>query len=259
VIEAFPAVGDDPWELRFTRRALTDLGADAARDTPGDIAAVRQAATHTRVSDDFVSKRQERPDAPGTPLHSVCRPDIISLHSTAGGRAATWHDPAAQVVWFLGFTSKHDYTLFEQRATTGDLLPDEQDEVHLELEREQRDFQTRIRPGLTELIARAVSQAGTPQRGTIGGLLQLELTALVIRSDGDALADVWLSVHLPLQPEASEVPGWPGGDLLMTLAGMLGRGELDFDDQIPEGPEHWRALDPAAELAIVVRNIALES
>ena len=257
--ETFPTVGDQPWELRFTRRALADLGADAARDTPGDIATVRQTATHTRVIDDFVSKRQERPDAPGTPLHSVGRPDIISLHSTAGGRAITWYDPAAQVVWFLGFTSQHNYMLFEQRAATDDLLPDEQDEVHLELEREQRDFQTRIRPGLTELIGRAVSQPDTPQRGTVGGLLQLELTALVVDSGDAALADVWLIVHLPLQPEASEVPGWPGGDLLETLAGMLGRGELDFSEQIPEGPGHWRSLDPATELAIVVRNIVLRS
>lgn len=84
--ETFPAVDDDPWELRFTRRALADLGADAARHTPGDIATVRQAATHTRVIDDFVSKRQERPDAPGTPLHSVGRP--TSSASTAPPEAA---------------------------------------------------------------------------------------------------------------------------------------------------------------------------
>lgn len=102
-----------------------------------------------------------------------------------------------------------------------------------------------------------MSQPGSPQRGTVGGLLQFELSALVIRSDDDALADVWLSVHLPLQPEASDVPGWPGGDLLVTLAGMLGRGERH--EQIPEGPGHWRAFDPAAELVIIVRNIALES
>ena len=115
-------------------------------------------------------------------------------------------------MWFLGLTRKQDYALLEQRATTGDLLSDEHDEVHLELECEQRDFQTRIRPGLTELIGRAVSQAGTPQRGTIGGLLQLERTALVLRSDDNALADIWRhrgSHHRSRELTATRPPAFP--------------------------------------------------
>lgn len=47
------------------------------------------------------------------------RPDIISLHTAAGGRAATWYDPDNAVVWLLGFTPEHDYTVFEQRAAAG--------------------------------------------------------------------------------------------------------------------------------------------
>ena len=110
MITGFPAVGDDPWELRFTRHALADLGADAARDTPGDIPAVRHLTTYSRVVEDFLVKRNDRPDAPGDPLHSVGRPDIISLHSAAGGRSVTWHDPDNAVVWFPGFRPEHDYS-----------------------------------------------------------------------------------------------------------------------------------------------------
>jgi hypothetical protein len=97
------------------------------------------------------------PDAPGEPLHSVGRPDIVSLHSAAGGRAITWHDPDVQVVWLLGFTPEHDCCLFERRAAAGQLLPDEQDEVQLELERERRDFESQIRPGLEQLLHQAIA------------------------------------------------------------------------------------------------------
>lgn len=255
--ERFPAVGDAPWELRFTRRALADLGADRARDTPGDVAAVRRAATYPRVIDDFVQKREDHPAAPGDPLHSVGRPDIISLHSVAGGRAATWHDPDTAVVWFLGFTPEHDYTLFEGRAAADALLPDENDEVLLELEREQLGFRTRIRTGLDELVQHAANTPGAPQRGTVGGILRLELSATVIRSGNDALCDVWILVHLPLEPDASHVPGWPGKDLLITLADMLGASDLDYPTEVPAG-RGSRPVDPRSELAILARNILLD-
>lgn len=254
--EAFPPIGDDPWELRFTRRALADLGADAARDAPGDIATVRRSTTYSRVVDDFVGKRKDRPDAPGDPLHSAGRPDIISLHSASGGRAATWHDPDNAVVWFVGFTPEHDYTVFEQRAATGVLLPDEDDEILLELEREQRDFEQRFRPGVTALVGQAAASPGVPQRGTVGGLLRLELSAVVVPAGGALLGDVWIIVHLPLHRTATDVPGWPGSDLLTTVAGVVGEGELDYTTEVPDG-DSWRPLDPAGEMGIVVRNVTL--
>jgi hypothetical protein len=257
VITGFPAVGDGPWELRLTCHALVDLGADAARDTPGDIPAVRHLTTYSRVVEDFLVKRNDRPDAPGDPLHSVGRPDIISLHSAAGGRSVTWHDPDNAVVWFLGFSPEHDYSLFEQRAATGDLLPDEDDEVLLEVERQERDFLTRVRPGLRELLDRTVATPAIPQRGTIGGILKLEVSAIVVRSGDDTLGDVWIIVHLPLQAQASEVPGWPGSDLLVTLARAVGAGDLDFTSQVP-AQQGWRELDYASEMAVVTRNVVLD-
>lgn len=254
--DPFPSVGEEAWELRFTRRALADIGALAASDSPGDMQTIRKAATYPRIVDDFTSKRQERPDAPGDPLHSVGRPDVISLHSAAGGRAATWHDADTRVVWLLGFTAEHDYTLFEQRAASGGLLPDEDDEVQLELEREQQDFEERIRPGVIELVRRGAAAAGTPQRGTVGGILRIELSAAVVRYDDRALGDVWITVHLPLEPAASEVPGWPGADLLVTLASVIGPGDLDYSTHVPT-QDGWRPLDPGAELGLVLRNVML--
>jgi hypothetical protein len=93
VTDPFPPVGEQPWGLRFTRRGLDDIGATSAWRHPGDVQAVRRVSTYPRVVDDFVHKQLDLPDAPGEPLHSVGRPDIVSLHSAAGGRAITWHDP----------------------------------------------------------------------------------------------------------------------------------------------------------------------
>lgn len=254
--DPFPPAGEGPWELRFTRRALADLGAASSREHPGDIQAVRRAATYPRVVDDFLQKRLDRPDAPGDPLHSVGRPDVISLHSAAGGRAATWYDPTTHVVWFLGFTPEHDYSRFEARAADGQLLPDEDDEVQLELEREQRDFESRVRPGISELVRRAIATPGAPHRGTVGGILELELSALVVRSPDAVLGDVWIVVHLPLKPTVADVPGWPGPDLLISLAAVVGDGDLDYPAELPTDGG-WRPLDRATELGIVLRNVVL--
>lgn len=65
--EAFPPVGEAPWELRFTRRALTDIGAASAKDHPGDLQAVRRVSTYPRVVDDFLQKRPVAADVPGWP------------------------------------------------------------------------------------------------------------------------------------------------------------------------------------------------
>ncbi len=254
--DPFPPVGEQPWELRFTRRGLDDIGATSAWRHPGDVQAVRRVSTYPRVVDDFVHKRLDRPDAPGEPLHSVGRPDIVSLHSAAGGRAITWHDPDVQVVWLLGFTPEHDYGLFERRAAAGQLLPDEQDEVQLELEREQRDFESQIRPGLEQLLHQAIAQPSIPKRGTVGGLLRLEVSAVVVPAGDGLLGDLWLVVHLPLAPTAADVPGWPGPNLLVTLAAILGQGDLDYPTELPD-ESGWRSVEPASELAIALRNVEL--
>lgn len=251
-------MGVEPWELRFTARALDDLGAASAKDKPGDIAAVRRVATYQRAVDDFMQKRKDRPDAPGEPLHDVGRPDIVGLHSAAGGRAATWHDRENHVVWFLGFTPNHEYGRFEDRAAAGDLLPDEDDEVQLELEREQRDFEVRVRDGLLELVSRATSSPHRPCRGLIGEMLRLELSAVVVPLGDEFLGDIWIVVHLPLQGDAGKVPGWPGSDLLETLAAIAGQGDgdIDYPSTIPT-EDGWKPLDPAEEMAIVLQTVAL--
>lgn len=47
--ETLAAVGEQPWEVRFTRRALAGLGADAARDTPAQALAEYQPDVATAV------------------------------------------------------------------------------------------------------------------------------------------------------------------------------------------------------------------
>jgi hypothetical protein len=255
----YPPVGDAEYELRFTRRALQDL--DCPTDTPpGDLDAVLASTIRTDIVEEFRDQRAAAPTGTGGTLHNVGRPDIHPLHGTAGGRSCTWHDPGAGVCWFLGYTPEHDYGLFETRAANDELLPDEWDETLLELEREQLDFALRVGPGLRALIQAALATSGAPQRGCVGELLRLEVTVVIVPIDESALADLFISIAVPLYgDETVPPPDWPGSQLQQRLL------EVAFGD---EGePHEWdvpqtipasgkmRAINHARELALAVRNL----
>ena len=71
-------------------------------------------------------------------------------------------------------------------------------------------LESRIRPRLEPLLRRAVAQPSMPQRGTVGGLLRLEVSAVVVPAGDGLLGDLWLTVHLPLATTATNVPAGPG-------------------------------------------------
>jgi hypothetical protein len=164
------------------------------------------------------------------------------------------------VCWFLGYTPEHDYVLFETRAANDELLPDEWDETLLELEREQLDFALRVGPGLRALIQAALATPGVPQRGCVGELLRLEVTVVMVPIDESALADLFISIAVPLYgDETVPPPDWPGSQLQRRLL------EVAFGD---EGEPHaWdvpqtipadgkmREINHARELALAVRNL----
>jgi hypothetical protein len=163
------------------------------------------------------------------------------------------------VCWFLGFTPQHDYRLFEARASADELLPSEDDETLFELELEERDFALRVRPGLVRLVGNALQQPGSPKRATVGELLRLEVSALVVEVDESSMVDLVLVVHLPVVVAGARVPpDWPGPLLLQRLA-ELATGqeaamlELVYPERLPV-PDGDRPLDPSAELAIAVHN-----
>lgn len=65
-----------------------------------------------------------------------------------------------------------------------------------------------------------------------------------------------LSSTCRFAPTAADVPGWPGPNLLVTLAAILGQGDLDYPTELPD-ESGWRSVEPASELAIALRNVEL--
>jgi hypothetical protein len=114
---------------------------------------------------EFRDQRTRNPRSIGGQLHSVGRGDIDPLHGTDGIRAATWFDEKSGVCWFLALTPEHDYKLMEARAASQQLLSDEDDEVILEVEREELDFELRVRTGVRRLTGEAVAHPKQPWMG----------------------------------------------------------------------------------------------
>jgi hypothetical protein len=163
------------------------------------------------------------------------------------------------VCWFLGFTPEHDYTLFEERAAIGELLPSERDEQLLEIEREELDFDLRVGPGLRRLVRDAIEVPGENVRGTVGNLVKLEITATVETIEADALVDLTLIVRVPsLEKGQIAPPGWPGSHLMERLT-ELATGEdprmlqVAYPTQVRSGDVR-RSVDFSRELVIEVRN-----
>ncbi len=277
--EEYPDVGAEPYELRFTRRALEDLGIDRA--TPaGSLSKIRKATPWPDIVIDFIDQRTRSPHSTGGYLHHMGRGDIAELHSTSGGRAGTWYDKENEVVWFVGFTPQHDYSHLEARAASDQLLPCGDDLAALFIEREECDFNERVKPDLHALLRTACSHSGTPTKGRVGQLLRLEVTALVLEIDEDKLADIYVIIRLP--PRADDKPpppGWPGSHLQERLAELIcerfNRSDnlddqsheddgqdtesieatiWDAPDEVPDGLGGTRSVNRAEELPILVGN-----
>lgn len=250
---------DGGYQLRFTRRALDDLGCSAIV-AAGSIDDVRRSTAHKAIVDKFATQRSVEPTGTEDPMHSVGRPDIYSLHGPAGGRACTWYDSDAAVCWFLGFTPQHDYILFETRAANDELLPSLDDEVTLEIELEELDFDHRVTPDLRQLVARAERSPNHPQRATVGALLRLDVCVELLVVEDDAISDLTISVRLPPMVDgATSPPDWSDVPLLERLVALIDpRRTADQIDwaptSIPTGPAEegstHREVDPARELAV---------
>ena len=212
----FPPVEDEAeYELRFTRRALDDLGCPA-HVAPGDLDAVEASTQYRDIVRSFRDQRSASPTGTGGSMRDVGRGDVHSLHGPVGQRACTWLDEESKVCWFLGWVAQHDYTEFETRAANDELLPSLDDETVLDVERETLDFAFRIGPGLRRMFREAVDSPGTPIRRTVGSLLQLDVTVEAVMVDGDRIADVYITTRVP--PLDDPPPGWPGRELPLRLA-----------------------------------------
>jgi hypothetical protein len=221
---------------------------------------VRDSTRWPAIVDEFVKQRSLAPRGTGGTLHSVGRGDIDSLHGRDGSRAATWYDEEHSVCWFLGFTQSHDYSLLTERALNDELLPDDQDMAIIRKKTEDQRFDERVGPGVRRLVTRAVGNPRIPARGTVGGLLRLTVAAVVERVGDRSLADVYVALRLPpLEKDVRRPPDWPGPELAERLAALATRGERDEILRVVTMPNGLsdRRVDPAKELAFVIRNSEL--
>lgn len=232
---------------------MADLGCSKTT-APGDLDLIAAESKWPSIVEEFRTQRSAHPRGTGGQLQRMGRPDIDPLHGPAGGRACTWFDEESGICWFLGFTPDHDYRMLEARAARGELLPTEDDEVRVELEWEELDFELRVRPGLQALLQEALSSPGTPAKGRIGKLLRVEVSVTVVLVGAARLADLFLVVRLPLRPEGEPPPpGWPGGELAERLLGICtgsDNPQWDAPATVPDVGGTMRPVDPAEEIAM---------
>ena len=110
----------------------------------------------------------------------------------------TWHDPGTGVCWFLGYTPERDCGLFGTRAANDELLPDEWDETLLSSNASISTLRCASDGACARCIQAALAAPGLPQRGCVGELLRLEVTVVVVPIDESALADLFISIVVPL-------------------------------------------------------------
>ena len=250
--EEFPHVNADPYELRFTWRALVDI--DVHRETPaGSLRTIMAASPWPDIVAEFIDQRALSPHTTGGHLARCGRGDIAELHSTSGGRAGTWYDKQKEVVWFLWFSSQHDYAQLKARARAGELMPSEDD-------REERDFRDRVGHDLDELIRSACESPDVPVKGRVGRLLRREVTAIVVSIDEKTIGDLYVLIRVPpLEQGDPPAPGWPAEHLQERIAEMAcdSGAEWDAPTAVPDGSGSFRDVDYTKELPILVRSCDL--
>lgn len=245
--ERYPPIDDPAYELRFTLRAMADLGCPEDLG-PGDIGGIAGAIEQRFIVKKFAALRGNVPTGTDAPMRDVGRPDV--------------YDEDASVCWLLAWVPQHDYAQLEVRAANDELLPGVDDYTVLELEREEVDLAHLVRPGLVFLRDEAVAFPGVPVRRTIGGLLQMEVTAEVVELDEGLLADVHLTVRFP--PLADPPHDWPGAALPDRLAELFtGASRVDLEiehvTEIPDDGGGERTVDLVYERAIVIRGWSIPS
>ena len=165
-----PMVGQ--YELRVTHRARADLGAKAC--PARELTQIEHATKWPAIVKKFGKQRALDPNGTEDPLHSMDCPDVYGLHGPDGQRAATWYDQTHQVVWLLGFTPEHDYTLLEERAVNDELLPDAHDYQELFDDRDAPVSLADVIMGAVKLAEVAMAEPGALAYGTAGGVLKME-------------------------------------------------------------------------------------
>ena len=228
-------------QFRLTRRALGDLGLSIQ-----DYAS-RPASDYTDAHDVvrvFVERRRQSPVGQEWTNLPVTAARAYNLHF-GRLRALTWHDEDAGVVWLLGVGwhesgSLHDaYEVLKARDQAGNLMPDEQDYLDLEMSFEEtQSFVMQVSQEAPALVEQARRTPGTEVRGVIAGRLGVGVVVevVVIPGEDESLEEIWVGFEMPPLQGTTELPPQPKW-IMAVLAAMVPvnvSGEaLDFSGSFP--------------------------
>lgn len=258
----FPPVPDpdEDWRLRFSRQSLADLGVPRGV-APDDHGSIRSQAKCPEIADKFLDHYSETREPTGAGYVNNVGGHVHKLKSGSRNRACVKVHDAGRTVWFLGFTDTHDYQLFEERHAAGILYPSDAELAEAIAARRSESFEDRVGPGLRELLDRAAERPGQTQRGTVGGLLRLEVSVLVVEVDDEHLADAFIAVQMPPEGHPGAVEKWPGNQLLPVLADAshVAFTSLDYPAHVPDGQGGVRAVTPGYEQAVQLIDVDIRS
>lgn len=242
--------------MRFGRQALDDLDVDRGV-APDDHDRIRSQAKCREIVDKFLAHYSETREPTGAGYVNNVGGNVHKLKSGSRNRACVKVHEAGSTVWFLGFTDAHDYHLFEQRHANGILYPSDAELAEAIAARRSESFEDRVSPGLRELVDRAAEEPGSPQRGTVGGMLRLEVSVLVVEVDDEGLADVFIAVQMPPEGDPGAVEGWPGNQLLPVLAdaSRVAFVSMNYPTHVPDGQGSLRAVRLGHEHAVQLTDV----
>jgi hypothetical protein len=148
---------------------------------------------------------------------------IGRARNLGGGRHATWHDEANDVVWLLAY-AQHEFEdrgdafpFFKELDADGRLWPTEADYQSLFRDRAQR-FATVVGAEAADLLAAARAEPGVEQRGVLGDRLGVGVSVEVV----ETLEEIYLAVQMRgLAPE-----DWP----IVLAAFFPGQAADDIED-----------------------------
>jgi len=255
----FPPAEEEEYELRFTRRALDDLGCPATIG-PGNFEAIVASTPYSAMVDLFKKKRLESPCGAERPMRKVGRGDIYALRGPAGGRGATWYDEENRVCWFLGLSPEHDFELLERRAASGTLLPDEDDLTVLFDARDSLTFDQIFGSSMRLMYREATTTPGIHVARTVHGLLQIEVLVIETTVDEYLMRDIYISARIP--PLTDERPeGWPGRLLAERLIELAvgcasDRLNLEYPEFVPANDESLRKVEWQDESCVKACSLA---
>lgn len=209
----------DPWELRISRRCLTDdLG--FAADSP-----FADLLGHEIIKA-FVKDRRAQSHGTRQISPLTCNREVWRLGYGDNHRGATWYDDRHRTIWLLAYHGQHRsgadddaFPYFKELDRLGLLLPDESDYEALRGDRDRRFVEMVVRQ-VPVLLTAARSAPEEEQAASLGGSADVGVAIEVVETLEE--------LHLRISP-LNLHPPW----LEILLGAVFADRPWEVTDQFP--------------------------